>query len=224
MLNWLTRRALSAWRRAGNPSLHAPRQRLPTECGSSTSSSTDSVDPQRASRWFRDLDGGEDVLVRVHSSCVTGGIFLRALRLRTTARHGAAAHRGPGRGVLLYLSIRRARYQPRQQDYHSLQTSAPIPWSQRAAPAFPPTGAVRRERRMLVDLGSIRRLLGNSRAQARGVGDGLSVSEAHRSRFGVGPPRRYLRTRRTETRSRAGVGLCSAVVTRSSTRSSTIAL
>jgi 3,4-dihydroxy 2-butanone 4-phosphate synthase/GTP cyclohydrolase II len=52
-----------------------------------------------------DIEDGKDVLVRVHSKCLTGDVFhSRALRLRRAARHGDGADRAKGRGVLLYLN------------------------------------------------------------------------------------------------------------------------
>ena len=46
-----------------------------------------------------DVEGAENVLVRVHSECLTGDVFHSLLlRLRRAARAGARAHRGRGDG------------------------------------------------------------------------------------------------------------------------------
>src|SRR6186997_2328769 len=109
MLNWLTRRALSAWRRAqGKPFVtRAAAAKLPTEYGEfDIVVYEDSVDPQtHVALVHGDLGSGENVIVRVHSSCVTGDIFHSA-RCDCGPQLDMAMRRivGEGRGVLLYLN------------------------------------------------------------------------------------------------------------------------
>ena len=109
MLDWLTRRVLSAWRRAqGKPFVtRVAAAKLPTDYGEfDIVAYDDSLDGQtHIALVHGDLGGGENVIVRVHSSCVTGDIF-----------HSARCDCGPqldtamrrivleGRGVLLYLN------------------------------------------------------------------------------------------------------------------------
>src|SRR6186997_550870 len=109
MLNWLTRRALSAWRRAqGKPFVtRAAAAKLPTEYGEfDIVVYEDSVDPQtHVALVHGDLGSGENVIVRVHSSCVTGDIFHSA-RCDCGPQLHAAMKRiaDEGRGVLIYLN------------------------------------------------------------------------------------------------------------------------
>ena len=109
MLNWLTHRVLLAWRRAqGKPFVtRAAAARLPTEYGEfDIIAYEDSVDHQtHVALVHGDLGSGENVLVRVHSSCVTGDIFHSARcdcgsQLEAALQQIARA----GRGVLLYLN------------------------------------------------------------------------------------------------------------------------
>src|SRR5215208_48188 len=109
MLNWLTHRALLIWRRAqGKPFVtRAAAARLPTEYGEfDIVAYEDSVDREtHVALVHGDLGSGENVLVRVHSSCVTGDIFHSARcdcgpQLDTAMRRIVAE----GRGALLYLN------------------------------------------------------------------------------------------------------------------------
>ena len=79
MLDWLTHRALLAWRRVqGKPFVtRAAAARLPTEYGEfDIVAYEDSVDRKtHVALVHGDLGSGENVLARVHSSCVTGDIF-----------------------------------------------------------------------------------------------------------------------------------------------------
>ena len=54
---------------------------------------------------FGDIGGGEDVLVRVHSECLTGDVFgsLRCDCGPAAGRGAGARSRGEGRGVVLYM-------------------------------------------------------------------------------------------------------------------------
>ena len=109
MLNRLTQRVLSAWRRAqGKPFVtRAAAAKLPTEYGEfDIVAYEDSADGKtHVALVHGDLGGGENVLVRVHSSCVTGDIFHSA-RCDCGPQLDTAMRRivGEGRGVLLYLN------------------------------------------------------------------------------------------------------------------------
>jgi len=109
MLNWLTHRARLAWQRVqGKPFVtRAAVAKLPTEYGEfDIVAYEDSVDHQtHVALVHGDLGSGENVIVRVHSSCVTGDIFHSARcdcgpQLDTAMRRIVAE----GRGVLLYLN------------------------------------------------------------------------------------------------------------------------
>src|SRR4029079_15645373 len=109
MLNWLTHRVLLAWRHVqGKPFVtRAATAKLPTEYGEvDIVAYEDSVDRKtHVALVHGDLGGGENVIVRVHSSCVTGDIFHSARcdcgpQLDTAMRRIVAE----GRGVLLYLN------------------------------------------------------------------------------------------------------------------------
>src|SRR5918993_865501 len=109
MLDWLTHRVLLAWRHVqGKPFVtRAAAARLPTEYGEfDIVAYEDSVDRlTHVALVHGDLGSGENVLVRVHSSCVTGDIFHSARcdcgpQLDTAMRRIVA----DGRGVLLYLN------------------------------------------------------------------------------------------------------------------------
>ena len=109
MLDWLRHRALLTWRRVqGKPFVtRAAAARLPTEYGEfDIVAYEDSVDRQtHVALVHGDLGSGENVLARVHSSCVTGDIFHSARcdcgpQLDTAMRQIVVE----GRGVLLYLN------------------------------------------------------------------------------------------------------------------------
>jgi len=109
MLDSLRHRALLVWRRVqGKPFVtRAAAARLPTEYGEfDIVAYEDSVDHQtHVALVHGDLGSGENVLVRVHSSCVTGDIFHSARcdcgpQLDTAMRQIVVE----GRGVLLYLN------------------------------------------------------------------------------------------------------------------------
>ena len=65
-----------------------------------------------------DIGDGKDILVRVHSQCLTGDVFHSvALRLRRAARGRRWSGSPPkGAAILLYLQAGRARHRPGQQD------------------------------------------------------------------------------------------------------------
>ena len=64
-----------------------------------------------------DIGDGKDVLVRVHSQCLTGDV-LHSIRCDCGAQLETAMQRiaAEGRGVLLYLQPGRPRHRPREQD------------------------------------------------------------------------------------------------------------
>ena len=109
MLHWFTHRVLLAWRHVqGKPFVtRAATAKLPTEYGEfDIVAYEDSVDRKtHVALVHGDLGGGENVIVRVHSSCVTGDIFHSARcdcgpQLDTAMKRIVAE----GRGVLLYLN------------------------------------------------------------------------------------------------------------------------
>jgi 3,4-dihydroxy 2-butanone 4-phosphate synthase/GTP cyclohydrolase II len=206
MLDWLTHRALLAWRRVqGKPFVtRAAAARLPTEYGEfDIVAYEDSVDRQtHVALVHGDLGGGENVLVRVHSSCVTGDIFHSARcdcgpQLDTAMRRIVAE----GRGVLLYLNQEgRGIGLANKIRAYSLQDEGFDTVEANERLGFP---ADKREYgvsvRILVDLGvrSVRLLSNNPRKLAGVVGDGVSVSE----RIPLEIPasehtRRYLKTKK----------------------------
>ena len=206
MLNWLTHRVLSAWRRAqGKPFVtRAAAAKLPTEYGEfDIVAYEDSADGKtHVALVHGDLGGGENVLVRVHSSCVTGDIFHSA-RCDCGPQLDTAMRRivGEGRGVLLYLNQEgRGIGLANKIRAYSLQDEGFDTVEANERLGFP---ADRREYgvsvRMLVDLGvrSVRLLSNNPRKLAGVTGDGLSVSE----RIPIEIPaseftRRYLKTKK----------------------------
>ena len=206
MLNWLTHRALLAWRRAqGKPFVtRAAVAKLPTEYGEfDIVAYEDSVDRlTHVALVHGDLGGGENVIVRVHSSCVTGDIFHSARcdcgpQLDTAMRRIVAE----GRGVLLYLNQEgRGIGLANKIRAYSLQDEGFDTVEANERLGFP---ADKREYgvsvRILVDLGvsSVRLLSNNPRKLAGVSGDGLSVSE----RIPLEIPasihtRRYLKTKK----------------------------
>jgi 3,4-dihydroxy 2-butanone 4-phosphate synthase/GTP cyclohydrolase II len=206
MLNRLTQRVLSAWRRAqGKPFVtRAAAAKLPTEYGEfDIVAYEDSADGKtHVALVHGDLGGGENVLVRVHSSCVTGDIFHSA-RCDCGPQLDTAMRRivGEGRGVLLYLNQEgRGIGLANKIRAYSLQDEGFDTVEANERLGFP---ADRREYgvsvRMLVDLGvrSVRLLSNNPRKLAGVTGDGLSVSE----RIPIEIPaseftRRYLKTKK----------------------------
>ena len=206
MLNWLTHRARLAWQRVqGKPFVtRAAAAKLPTEYGEfDIVAFEDSVDRQtHVALVHGDLGSGENVLVRVHSSCVTGDIFHSARcdcgpQLDTAMRRIVAE----GRGVLLYLNQEgRGIGLANKIRAYSLQDEGFDTVEANERLGFP---ADRREYgvsvRMLVDLGvhSVRLLSNNPRKLAGVTGDGLSMSE----RIPLEIPaseftRRYLKTKK----------------------------
>ena len=206
MLNRLTQRVLSAWRRAqGKPFVtRAAAAKLPTEYGEfDIVAYEDSADGKtHVALVHGDLGGGENVLVRVHSSCVTGDIFHSA-RCDCGPQLDTAMRRivGEGRGVLLYLNQEgRGIGLANKIRAYSLQDEGFDTVEANERLGFP---ADRREYgvsvRMLVDLGvrSVRLLSNNPRKLAGVSGDGLSLSE----RIPLEIPaseftRRYLKTKK----------------------------
>jgi len=206
MLNWLTHRARLAWQRVqGTPFVtRAAAAKLPTEYGEfDIVAFEDSVDRQtHVALVHGDLGSGENVLVRVHSSCVTGDIFHSARcdcgpQLDTAMRRIVAE----GRGVLLYLNQEgRGIGLANKIRAYSLQDEGFDTVEANERLGFP---ADKREYgvsvRILVDLGvHAVRLLSNNPLKLAGVaGVGLSVSE----RIPIEIPatddtRRYLKTKK----------------------------
>jgi 3,4-dihydroxy 2-butanone 4-phosphate synthase/GTP cyclohydrolase II len=206
MLDRLKHRALLIWRRAqGKPFVtRAAAARLPTEYGEfDIVAYDDSADGKtHVALVHGDLRGGENVLVRVHSSCVTGDIFHSARcdcgpQLDTAMRRIVAEGRGillylnqEGRGIGLANKIR--AYSLQDEGFDTVEANERL--------GFP---ADTREYgvsvRILLDLGvqSVRLLSNNPRKLAGVAGDGLSVSE----RIPIEIPasehsRRYLKTKK----------------------------
>ena len=194
------------WRRAqGKPFVtRAAAARLPTEYGEfDIVAYDDSVDGKtHVALVHGDLGGGENVMVRVHSSCVTGDIFHSARcdcgpQLDTAMRRIVAEGRGillylnqEGRGIGLANKIR--AYSLQDEGFDTVEANERL--------GFP---ADKREYgvsvRILLDLGvqSVRLLSNNPRKLAGVTGDGLSVSE----RIPIEIPasehsRRYLKTKK----------------------------
>ena len=206
MLNWLTQRVLSAWRRAqGKPFVtRVAAAKLPTEYGVfDIVAYEDSVDGKtHVALVHGDIGRGENVIVRVHSSCVTGDIF-HSSRCDCGPQLDTAMRRivHEGRGVLLYLdqegrgiglANKIRAYSLQDEGFDTVEANERL--------GFP---ADRREYgvsvRMLLDLGvsSVRLLSNNPRKLAGVTGDGLSVSE----RIPLEIPaseftRRYLKTKK----------------------------
>jgi len=206
MLDQLTRRLLLAWRRVqGKPLVtRAAAAKLPTEYGEfDIVAYEDSADGKtHVALVHGDLGGGENVLVRVHSSCVTGDIFHSARcdcgpQLDTAMRR--IVHEG--RGVLLYLNQEgRGIGLANKIRAYSLQDEGFDTVEANERLGFP---ADRREYgvsvRILLDLGvcSVRLLSNNPRKFAGVTGDGLSLSE--RIPIEIPPSefsRRYLKTKK----------------------------
>lgn len=206
MLDRLKHRALLMWRRAqGKPFVtRAATARLPTEYGEfDIVAYDDSVDGKtHVALVHGDLGGGENVLVRVHSSCVTGDIFHSARcdcgpQLDTAMRRIVAEGRGillylnqEGRGIGLANKIR--AYSLQDEGFDTVEANERL--------GFP---ADKREYgvsvRILLDLGvqSVRLLSNNPRKLAGVAGDGLSVSERIPIEIAASEhSRRYLKTKK----------------------------
>ena len=130
-----------------------------------------------------DVDGAEDVLVRVHSECLTGDVFhSHALRLRRAARGGAGDDRAGGRGRAALPLPGGARDRPAQQAARLQaagggRSTRSTPTSSSACrPTCATTGSAPRSS---VDLGltSIRILTNNPKKIVGLEGYGLSVTE-----------------------------------------------
>ena len=149
-----------------------------------------------------EIGNGKDILVRVHSQCLTGDVFHSA-RCDCGAQLEVAMERiaAEGRGILLYLrqegrgiglANKLRAYELQDEGFDTVEANERL--------GFP---ADRREYgvsvRMLVDLGvhSVRLLSNNPRKLAGVTGDGLSMSE----RIPLEIPaseftRRYLKTKK----------------------------
>ena len=206
MLHWFTHRVLLAWRHVqGKPFVtRAAAAKLPTEYGEfDIVAYEDSVDRlTHVALVHGDLGGGENVIVRVHSSCVTGDIFHSARcdcgqQLDTAMRRIVTE----GRGVLLYLNQEgRGIGLANKIRAYSLQDEGFDTVEANERLGFP---ADKREYgvsvRMLVDLGvrSVRLLSNNPRKLSGVAGDGLSVSERIPLEIAASEhSRRYLKTKK----------------------------
>ena len=206
MLNRLTQRVLSAWRRAqGKPFVtRAAAAKLPTEYGEfDIVAYEDSADGKtHVALVHGDLGGGENVLVRVHSSCVTGDIFHSA-RCDCGPQLDTAMRRivGEGRGVLLYLNqegrgiglANKIRaYSLQDEGFDTVEANERLGFPADRREYGVSVRMLRRPRR------AFRPPLSNNPRKLAGVtGDGLSVSE----RIPLEIPaseftRRYLKTKK----------------------------
>jgi len=107
MVSWVRARALSFVKalRARGPARCMAAARLPTEYGEFDIRIYEDAGETHVALVRGDLGGGENVLTRIHSACLTGEIFHSARcdcgpQLRTALRRIA----DEGRGVLLYLN------------------------------------------------------------------------------------------------------------------------
>lgn len=197
---------LIAYRRSSEPTVRREAEtRLPTAAGEFRAfgyrSTTDGV--EHVALVAGDLGDGEDVLVRVHSECLTGDIFgsLRCdcgPQLNTALERIAAEGRGvvlylrghEGRGIGLLSKLRAYQLQERGRDTLDANLELGLPADARDYAA----GA-----QMLADLGvrSLRLMTNNPEKTAAMVRHGLRVTGREPMPVTAGEHNlRYLRTKR----------------------------
>jgi 3,4-dihydroxy 2-butanone 4-phosphate synthase/GTP cyclohydrolase II len=206
MLDWLTKRARSIWRRAqGKPFVErVAAAKLPTDYGEfDIFAYEDSVDGlTHVALVHGDLGNGENVITRVHSSCLTGDVFHSARcdcgsQLDTAMKRVADEGRGiilylnqEGRGIGLANKIRAYSLQDEGFDTVEANERLGLPVDKREYGVSV---------RMLLDLGvkSVRLLSNNPRKLAGVTGKGLSVSERIPIEIQAGEfNERYLKTKK----------------------------
>ncbi|MGW4239680.1 bifunctional 3,4-dihydroxy-2-butanone-4-phosphate synthase/GTP cyclohydrolase II [Streptomyces sp. NPDC004749] len=197
---------LIAYRRGAEPTVRREAEvRLPTAHGAFTAygyrSTVDGV--EHVALVHGDLGDGEDVLVRVHSECLTGDIFASQRcdcgpQLEESMRRVAAAGRGvvvylrghEGRGIGLLSKLRAYELQERGHDTLDANLELGLPADARDYAA----GA-----RILSDLGvrSLRLLTNNPDKTAALLRHGLRVTGREPMPVQAGEHNlRYLRTKR----------------------------
>ncbi|MEV6952237.1 bifunctional 3,4-dihydroxy-2-butanone-4-phosphate synthase/GTP cyclohydrolase II [Streptomyces sp. NPDC051183] len=199
---------LIAYRRSAEPTVRREaRVSLPTAFGEFTAygyrSTVDGVEHVALVHGDIAAAGGEDVLVRIHSECLTGDIFqsqrcdcgpqLHAAMERITAEgRGAVVYlRGhEGRGIGLLSKMRAYELQERGRDTLDANLELGLPADARDYAA----GA-----QILADLGvhSVRLLTNNPDKSAALVRNGIQVSDRESMPIEAGEHNlRYLRTKR----------------------------
>ncbi|MFG2998250.1 bifunctional 3,4-dihydroxy-2-butanone-4-phosphate synthase/GTP cyclohydrolase II [Streptomyces sp. NPDC048340] len=199
---------LIAYRRSAEPTVRREAQvSLPTAFGEFTAygyrSTVDGVEHVALVHGDIAAAGGEDVLVRIHSECLTGDIFqsqrcdcgpqLHAAMERITAEgRGAVVYlRGhEGRGIGLLSKMRAYELQERGRDTLDANLELGLPADARDYAA----GA-----QILADLGvhSVRLLTNNPDKSAALVRNGIQVSDRESMPIEAGEHNlRYLRTKR----------------------------
>ncbi|MEU0102806.1 bifunctional 3,4-dihydroxy-2-butanone-4-phosphate synthase/GTP cyclohydrolase II [Streptomyces sp. NPDC006267] len=197
---------LIAYRRSSEPTVHREAEtRLPTTFGDFTAygyrSSVDGV--EHVALVHGDIADGEDVLVRIHSECLTGDIFQSqrcdcgpqlhaSMRRVTEAGRGVVVYlRGhEGRGIGLLSKLRAYELQERGVDTLDANLELGLPADARDYAA----GA-----QILTDLGvrSLRLMTNNPEKTAAVVRHGIAVTGREPMPVQAGEHNlRYLRTKR----------------------------
>lgn len=197
---------LIAYRRSAEPTVRREAQvSLPTSFGHFTAygfrSTVDGV--EHVALVHGEIGDGEDVLVRMHSECLTGDIFQSQRcdcgpQLHTAMERVQAAGRGvivylrghEGRGIGLLSKLRAYELQERGRDTLDANLELGLPADARDYGA----GA-----QMLADLGvhSVRLLTNNPEKSAALISHGIKVSDREPMPMEAGEHNlRYLRTKR----------------------------
>ncbi|MET9853031.1 bifunctional 3,4-dihydroxy-2-butanone-4-phosphate synthase/GTP cyclohydrolase II [Streptomyces sp. NPDC006450] len=197
---------LIAYRRSAEPTVRREAQvNLPTAFGQFTAygfrSTVDGV--EHVALVHGEIGDGEDVLVRMHSECLTGDIFQSQRcdcgpQLHTAMERVQAAGRGvivylrghEGRGIGLLSKLRAYELQERGRDTLDANLELGLPADARDYGA----GA-----QMLADLGvhSVRLLTNNPEKSAALISHGIKVSDREPMPMEAGEHNlRYLRTKR----------------------------
>ncbi|MCY0929838.1 bifunctional 3,4-dihydroxy-2-butanone-4-phosphate synthase/GTP cyclohydrolase II [Streptomyces sp. H27-H1] len=197
---------LIAYRRSAEPTVRREAQvNLPTSFGHFTAygfrSTVDGV--EHVALVHGEIGDGEDVLVRMHSECLTGDIFQSQRcdcgpQLHTAMERVQAAGRGvivylrghEGRGIGLLSKLRAYELQERGRDTLDANLELGLPADARDYGA----GA-----QMLADLGvhSVRLLTNNPEKSAALISHGIKVSDREPMPMEAGEHNlRYLRTKR----------------------------